>query len=476
MLAAAALTAGLALHACTVPKYGRAECGSFVVPENRAHPGRMLHLRFALFRAPGSDHRDAVVPLAGGPGEGALELLEDYLPVEEFTRIRARHDILAVDARGRGHSDLVLCPVTDENPQSLFTEELFDRKLIERCRLHAEKQADLTQYNDVALSDDLDELRRALGYETLTLQGASGGTLSSFVYARRYPQRVRAIAGEGIAPVYSRVPLHYARAATDAIDGVIADCSREPKCRHAYPNLRGDYTKIVARVSKGPVHASLDPKITRRGGSVSIGRAAFAEQVRYLLYDAHGMALLPFLIHAAAGGDWMPFASVAYADSAPFIDAGPHGISNIVYFSTTCSESVPYIDPASVKRETAGTLAGESRVAAHVAICRRWPHAVFSKDFVRPVHGTMPVLLLSGEWDPATIPSDAVKASRDFTHARLIQFKKSGHSVDVGCASAILATFIERPRELGTIDARCARAGRIDYAYTYDEIVRRTRL
>ena len=55
-------------------------------------------------------------------------------------------------------------------------------------------------YTTAIAMDDLDEVREALGYETLNLYGVSYGTRAALSYLRKYPSRVRAVILDGVAP------------------------------------------------------------------------------------------------------------------------------------------------------------------------------------------------------------------------------------------------------------------------------------
>ena len=71
-----------------------------------------------------------------------------------------------------GNSDLT---GNDDNVQG-YLSGLWDQEVFTRCRDALSEHADLTQYSTPIAMDDLNEIREALGYETINLRGGSYGS------------------------------------------------------------------------------------------------------------------------------------------------------------------------------------------------------------------------------------------------------------------------------------------------------------
>jgi hypothetical protein len=71
-----------------------AECGYFVVPEDRAHPGgRNLELGIVVVRAQGPDSEpDPLFYIAGGPGDAATDVGNGAMSL--FKEVNARRDVI----------------------------------------------------------------------------------------------------------------------------------------------------------------------------------------------------------------------------------------------------------------------------------------------------------------------------------------------------------------------------------------------
>ena len=135
--------------------------------------------------------------------------------------------------------------------------------------------------------------------------------------------------------------------------------------------------------------------MTIQGSAVALGRGRFGELFRNMLGTAAGQRAAPAIIHAAAHGDFAPFAAAAAA-SSPAVAEG-------LYLSIVCTEAVPRI-PRDASATTAGTFLGDYRVSQERLACSEWPRAELPADFYDPPHASIPILVLSGSMDSVTTP------------------------------------------------------------------------
>jgi acetyl esterase/lipase len=76
-------------------------------------------------------------------------------------------------------------------------------------------------------------------------------------------------------------------------------------------------------------------------------------------------------------------------------------------------------------------------------------------DFRAPLTGEIPVLLISGEFDPVTPPRYGDRVAAHLGHARHVVLRGQGHSLfSTGCMPKLAAQFIEGADALG-LDAAC---------------------
>jgi pimeloyl-ACP methyl ester carboxylesterase len=194
--------ASLELATCAVPGTAEpARCGTLQVFEDRAAArGRKIPLKIVLFPAKsGRPEPDPLFILAGGPGQSATEFAG--VLIRDFAFAHERRAIVFVDQRGTGGSNPLQCPLGgsfDEIVQSVAVGVDADLPAVRACRAELERRADLRFYTTPFAMDDLDDVRKALGYERINLWAASYGTRGAGLHAaasRHRAQRHSACVG-----------------------------------------------------------------------------------------------------------------------------------------------------------------------------------------------------------------------------------------------------------------------------------------
>src|SRR5438132_3816375 len=239
---AAVLVAATALAACTraphLPPFSivldscrlpgieiAAQCGTLEVWEDReAKTGRKVKLDIAVVPAQlRAREADPIVVLAGGPGQGAVSLAAQVVPM--LSRLNDARDIVLVDQRGTGNSNPLDCEEDESAPlQSLF-EDTLPEHLIKQCleRLDADPRLYVTS---IAV-EDLDEVRAALGYAKVNLWGGSYGTRVALEYLRRHGERVRSVVLDGVAPATMKLPLSFVPDGDAALNRLLEACEAD---------------------------------------------------------------------------------------------------------------------------------------------------------------------------------------------------------------------------------------------------------
>jgi pimeloyl-ACP methyl ester carboxylesterase len=460
VLSTAFLAVALAAPALQLAPCGEAlpgaECGHLTVFENRAtHTGRTLDIQVADVRATGKERAsDPLFFFAGGPGLGATRMAGGA--VDDFAAILKRRDLVFVDTRGTGGSHPLECALylPADSPQAALG-DFFPPEAVKACRTELEKTSDLTQYTTPLVIDDVDDVRAALGYDQINLWGGSYGTRAALVYVRRHGAHVRSMMLVGVEGTRDPMPLHFARDAQRALNGVFADCAADKTCHAAFPDLAGDMQRAQARLAK-PVEASILHPETGELVKVALSRDLFGEALRYLMYQAGSASLVPALVHAAAQGDFD-----ALAEYALFNRQHLMGIGDGLYLSVTCAEDLPFITPGTGETEAQGTFLGDYRLLQQRRACSLWPRGAVPAGFQESVKSPVPALLLSGEWDPVTPPEQGARTAADLPNSLHVVVPHSGHSYDglsgVECISKLQTDFVERGSVKG-LDASCVAA------------------
>lgn len=459
LMALAATPAGaaeLALSPCRLPGL-RHEllCGRLARPLDPARPdGPSIDIHVAVLPATARGKRpDPVVLLAGGPGQSAIALAGQVQPL--FSRLGHRRDLVFVDQRGTGRSAPLDCPGEEALP---LAERLDPARAIARLaecrrRLEALPHGDLRQYTTPIAMADLEAVRAGLGAPQLNLVGASYGTRAALEYLRQFPQRVRRVLLDGVAPADMVLPASMAVDVQAAFDALLADCERMSDCRARHPRLGERWQAWLAAL---PVTVAAADPTDGRPVSVPLTRDSVAGAVRGPLYAPALAAALPYAIDEALAGRGTPLLGLAASLGG---GARRLKIAEGMHFSVVCAEDWPRMPDAAAPASSASDF-GTAYAAPYAALCPGWPRGSVPEDYVRIAPSPAAVLALSGTLDPATPPRHGARVVAALgAKARHVIVPNAGHGVlaSVACARDVLQRFIEAEDDTAAlaVDTRC---------------------
>jgi pimeloyl-ACP methyl ester carboxylesterase len=425
-------------------------CGKLTVFEDREkRAGRTIDLNVVVL--PAFDQEQKAQPLfdlAGGPGASSVDAAGFYAgPGKAY---RQRHDVVCVDQRGTGQSNRLA--IFRAKTPSYYLSEMFPVDYVREMRHELEKRADLTKYTTSIAMDDLDDVRAWLGYDKISLFGASYGTRAALVYMRQHPDHVRSTILLGVAPTNLKMPLHHAESGARAIDLLLGECEQDAACQTAFPQVRDDWKNALEQLEKQPARVEYSPPGKSTPTTVEIQRGVFGEKIRSWMYDRDKAARIPLIVHHAAAGDFGPFLQQAIGPSIPdFVADG-------MYLSVTCAEDVPFIDPEEAKKLTAGNPFGNYRVFQQTRACGLWPRSEIPSKFLEAVSSIAPVLIFSGNMDPVTPPKNVDDVIRHLPNSKHVIIPEAGHGVDglsdPGCIDRIAIEFLDKG-DAKNLDVSC---------------------
>ena len=193
----------LRLHSChyaTEDGSYAADCGTLVVPENRADPqSRLIALPVTRIRAVAAHPAEPVFRLEGGPGITNMSF-------SKASRLADDHDVVLVGYRGVDGSSRLDCPEVES--ALAHSTDFLGEKSFRAYAAAFRSCADRLQENGVDLAgytlpqrvEDLEAARRALGYERIDLVSESAGTRTAMIYAWRHPASIRRSVMIGVNP------------------------------------------------------------------------------------------------------------------------------------------------------------------------------------------------------------------------------------------------------------------------------------
>jgi pimeloyl-ACP methyl ester carboxylesterase len=431
-----------------------AECGRLTVPENPAAPGgRQIALRVAVVPAVSTRKlADPLFILPGGPGMGAAAFYTSVEPV--FALIHRDRDIVLVDQRGTGASNALDCPSSDDaDLDESSTAQIVAET--QRCLKALSTHADVRFYTTSLAVQDLDRVRVALGYDRINLYGSSYGTIVAQQYVRRFPDRVRSVILDGVAPPQVALGATSAIDAQATLSSLFSRCVQQPACHARFGDPAATYEQVRAQLSGHPVSVDLTDPTSGQPQHMQFTTYHLAMVLRLASYTPELAALLPLDLHeAGASNNFAPLAGQFLLIDHVYGDAIAEGMNDTV----VCSEDVPFYHVDSEERAAlARTFLGTSQLDGLQAICGVWPRGPMDADFHQPLHSTVPALLLSGGNDPITPPRYAAEAARGFTHSLSLVVPDFGHGqLTDPCMAGVMAEFVRRASVNG-LNTTCTR-------------------
>jgi pimeloyl-ACP methyl ester carboxylesterase len=416
------------------------ECSSVSVPLERSGAvAGTISLSVERKRAGAAPSNDAVVALAGGPGQSALPLGEFI--AQAIAPALGTRDLLVFDQRGTGASDPLSCPALEA-----FSAQPVSQ-LFEECasELGPARGAFTTQES----VQDIEALRQAGGYEKLVLYGTSYGTKVALEYAQRYPQHVEALVLDSVVPAEGAEP--FAIPTFQAIAGVLSEICASSACAGVSSDPLGDIARLAAQLGERALRGSVYDGSGRRHAS-TLEATGLLDVLEAGDLNPALRALLPAAVRSALRRDPDPLLrlhllSEGLIPNVPreraTVESSPN-VDEALFAATTCEES-PFPWQRGAGRETRlseafGYLHAQPASDFYpfdlstafsnslVPDCASWPDASAAPAAPGALPN-VPTLLLSGEQDLRTPTAYARHVAASIPDAQLLLVPFTGHSV-----------------------------------------------
>lgn len=447
---------------CGARTLGPTQCANVRVPLDRsgavAGDVRLAVRRVQVGRRKVAKRSQAVLFLAGGPGQAATPLLADIAPL--LRPFLTHRDLVTIDTRGTGRaSDLVVCPEVEALTDTVDV----DPRTLASCARRLGPAAPLYGTSDVIA--DIEAVRQAAGYERLLLVGVSYGTYTAQRYAAAYPDRVSGLVLDSPVDVVGYDP--FSLASFRALPRVAEQACRSRACRGVTDAPREDLARAIART---PIAVRVDGGRGKRV-TTTIREETLSTLVSLGDFDPLLRATAPGLIRRTAEGDAQPLARLARElgliarpddDTDPSQFAGAAGtLSTGIYVATTCRDTrYPWTDatPLGADRLATARAAVSAVPAAQrggfgigaivdpwpVSACAWWPAA--PETVAVPPLPEVPTLVLSGREDSRT-PTEVARAiAGRMPKSTLVVVPGVGHSVVTSgsrCVKRVLRAFAD---------------------------------
>ncbi|MBA6350199.1 MULTISPECIES: alpha/beta fold hydrolase [unclassified Colwellia] len=410
------------------------QCGTLQVPENYSLPeGEKISVNFAVLPAiDSSQNKTPLMFLAGGPGQASVELAAHIFST--FGEIKKSHDIILVDQRGTGKSHPLSCDENEVRNAYEIIPEDFSPQEIKDCI--AQFKGDLSQYNSENAIRDFDAVRVALGHEKINIYGGSYGTRAALVYMRLFPDALNSVVLDSVGPI--EVPIGtFGQSSARSFNLLLENCQQDESCNSAYPSLKDDFTAVIARLEQAPVNLKIaHPRLGTKTDFV-LSRSKFISNLRMQLYSMQTRTLVPLVIHQAFLGNYQPMIGLIA------MSEGGMGMYVGLTLNIVCNEDFPKITTEMFAGDANNTFGGNDSHSAWLQACPLWPKYSVSDDFYQSVTANIPTLILSGNLDPVTPPSNGDESAKTLPNNHHIVSKNSAHIVaSTPCGIEIVNEFL----------------------------------
>lgn len=423
----------------------RLNCGFVTVPENPNKPdGKQIQVHYVVLPAVKNvNHEEALLAIAGGPGQSAIDNAAGFDAM--LSKVRQQRDILLIDQRGTGRSNLLTCDEGAQSPLSFDDDNADTKAETQKCL--AKIDADVTQYGSLNAIKDFEAVRQHLGYKKLHIYGISYGTRMAQLYMRLYPAHLATVTLDGIVPMQQSV-LEIGASIDRGFDLLFKDCQETAACHAQFPELKAEFDQVAASLAKAPVMENVYDPVTGEKTMLTMTRGKFYGSIRMALYQANVRALVPHAIHQAAKHNFQPILGLysLTIDNA--------GMAMGMHASVVCGEDMHRITPA-MREQAQHSFMGRTMLEGLEATCEVWKVPAVDDSFSEPISSDIPTLLLSGEIDPATPPSWGELAMEKLTNAKHFVAPYATHGVAYqSCANNLIADLV-RSGSVKDLDGDC---------------------
>jgi pimeloyl-ACP methyl ester carboxylesterase len=431
----------LALEACSykiqATKFA-ADCGTLVVPENRADPGsRLIAVPVVRVHAVADQPGEPIFFLQGGPGQSNLG-------IQPPLGLLANHDFVMVGYRGVDGSVRLDCPEYSQAVKGVGGDLLGAESQANlgaaaaACaqRLQA-SGVDLAGYSMPEVIADIELARAALGYARINLLSESYGTRVAQLYAYLHPDRIYRSAMVAVNPpgrfVYE----------PGMIDQQLQDyarlCAQDAGCRSRSPDLVETMRQVLGNLPKRWLFVPIDPGKVKAMTHMGL----FTRDMAAMVFEAY---------QAAAAGDASGLAliSVAWDFMAPSV---------LVWGDSFAKAGTADYDPArdyAADMNPPGSVIGSPLTAlAFEQSARNWPITLIAPELRRVQPSDVETLLVSGSVDFSTPPQYATdELLPALSHGQQVLVAEAGHTGDLfGLQPAATERLLTSFYDTGVADA-----------------------
>lgn len=430
-------------------------CGVVTVPIDRSDAVEgTTRITIATLAGYDAGFETPMAVLQGGPG-GASSDLGAWFPQQPFTQV-------FIDQRGTGFTGPDFdCPEIIDSMGRVLASDSVEAGIVadaayDDCARRLDDDLVLRHTDTAAHAADVADVMAALGYDRWVAYGVSYGSTIALEVLRAGPAGVAGVVLDGVYPPELDADLALVGSAERAVDEIDAACADESICLSYLSD--GSFRSTLERVME---ELDADPMIVpvtgneigyTTGVDVVLDGRRVAELSFLMMYHE---SLLRFLPAVLGGLDDRDASSARWlaATGARLLVSSQNANDEGTYFAVQCHDRLPFTDGPGIDLPPFSAAVAAAGLAD---LCDEWEREPAGEETDDPVTGSLPVLLLSGSYDPITPPDYAAAVASRLASATTVEQGGRGHGIWFGneCIAQIVQLFVADP--LRTLDTSCA--------------------
>jgi pimeloyl-ACP methyl ester carboxylesterase len=195
---------------------------------------------------------------------------------------------------------------------------------------------------------------------------------------------------------------------------------------------------VLARLIKAPEKVATAHPRLGTGTSFVLSHDKFIGTLTTQLYGTTTRSLVPLVIHQTFLKNYQPLIGlIATTEGVQPMYVG-------LTMNIVCNEDMPKVSTQMFIDDANNDFGGNTSHKAWQGACPLWPKYSVNKEFYQPVTANIPTLILSGDLDPVTPPSNGDESAATLPNSHHIISKNNAHIVaTTDCAIDILSEFLE---------------------------------
>ncbi|MEP6713194.1 MAG: alpha/beta fold hydrolase [Ferruginibacter sp.] len=343
--------------------------------------------------------------LHGGPGIATIENVPKYLQSKTWKAIRGKHSLIFFDYRGTGFSKPSLCPEMKDsltifsktNPTAKQKKD-FEVALYKNCREQLLKEGiNVSSFSAIQLAADAEAIRKSLQIDDWNVYGVSFGTTVALNMIRNHSRHIKAVILD--SPFPPNAPWQdFVRPFDTCFKVLEKNIAADPTAAAAFPAIRKDFVNAVNRLNNVPAKI----KDSKSNESYDYTGDDFAWSIWSAMLRPKAIPAVPIAIKEIANGNDSILSKWINVFSQP---------NSFGKFSETQSRAIMCYEgrPKTVEESESSLRQHYPDFASFISafdedICNVWRPDIADKKIFDPVVSNVPVLILSGEYDPVCPP------------------------------------------------------------------------